>query len=130
MLLRPFLFEETSRASYLFGCLTHSQLAVVGPHIDFVEDYLDAAEAIGTPIVAVFERGPHSELRSCSASARRSSTRHSSRLSPMLCSREIVHRLSASIASGATSASHLALCSRASWQTPLGLERRLPSSPS
>jgi hydroxyacylglutathione hydrolase len=55
MLLRPFLFEETSCASYLFGCLTHSQLAVVDPHIDFVEDYLDAAEAIGTPIVAVFE---------------------------------------------------------------------------
>jgi hypothetical protein len=29
MLLRPFLFEPTSCASYLFGCTTHGKLAVV-----------------------------------------------------------------------------------------------------
>lgn len=55
MLLRPFLNDVGSCASYLFGCLTHSKLAVVDPHIDFVEDYVRAAEAIGVPIVAVFE---------------------------------------------------------------------------
>jgi hydroxyacylglutathione hydrolase len=55
MLLRPFLLEETSCASYLFGCLTHSKLAVVDPHIELVEDYVLAAEAIGAPIVALFE---------------------------------------------------------------------------
>ena len=55
MILRPFLNDESSCASYLFGCLTHAQLAVVDPHADLVEDYLDAAAAIGAPITAVFE---------------------------------------------------------------------------
>ena len=55
MLLRPFLFNETSCASYLFGCTTHNRLAVVDPHADLVEAYLAAAEEIGAPIVAVFE---------------------------------------------------------------------------
>jgi glyoxylase-like metal-dependent hydrolase (beta-lactamase superfamily II) len=55
MILRPFLYEETACASYLFGCLTHSQLAVVDPHVELVETYLDAAERAGSPIAAVFE---------------------------------------------------------------------------
>jgi len=55
MLLRPFLNDAGSCASYLFGCTTQSQLAVVDPHEDFVDDYLAAAAAIGAPIVAVFE---------------------------------------------------------------------------
>lgn len=55
MILRPFLYDETSCASYLFGCLSHSQLAVVDPHADLVEAYLDTAAAIGAPITAVFE---------------------------------------------------------------------------
>jgi hydroxyacylglutathione hydrolase len=55
MLLRPFLFEETACASYLFGCLTHSALAVVDPHAELVESYLDAAERAGARIAAVFE---------------------------------------------------------------------------
>jgi glyoxylase-like metal-dependent hydrolase (beta-lactamase superfamily II) len=55
MLLRPFLNESTSCASYLFGCTTEQKLAVVDPHVDLVEDYLAAAAAIGSPIVAVFE---------------------------------------------------------------------------
>jgi glyoxylase-like metal-dependent hydrolase (beta-lactamase superfamily II) len=55
MLLRPFLNDSSSCASYLFGCTTHSKLAVVDPHTDLVEDYLTAAAAIGAPIVAVFE---------------------------------------------------------------------------
>src|SRR5215471_14844596 len=55
MLLRPFLYEDTSCASYLFGCTTHGTLAVVYPHVDLVDRYLAAADAVGHPIVAVFE---------------------------------------------------------------------------
>lgn len=55
MLLRPFLNDAGSCASYLFGCTNHSKLAVVDPHVDLVERYLDAAERAGSPIVAVFE---------------------------------------------------------------------------
>jgi hydroxyacylglutathione hydrolase len=55
MLLRPFLNDAGSCASYLFGCTTHSTLAVVDAHVDLVDDYLAAAAAIGSPIVAVFE---------------------------------------------------------------------------
>src|SRR5947208_16688873 len=55
MLLRPFLNEATSCASSLFGCGTHSKLAVVDPHADLVDDYLATAAALGAPVVAVFE---------------------------------------------------------------------------
>jgi hydroxyacylglutathione hydrolase len=55
MLLRPFLNDSTSCASYLFGCGTHAQLAVVDPHADLVDDYLATAAALGAPVVAVFE---------------------------------------------------------------------------
>src|SRR5207247_9843673 len=55
MLLRPFLNDTSSCASYLFGCTTHAKLAVVDPHADLVDEYLTAAAAIGAPIVAVFE---------------------------------------------------------------------------
>jgi hydroxyacylglutathione hydrolase len=55
MLLRPFLNDRGSCASYLFGCTTHGQLAVVDAHADLVDDYLAAAAAAGSPITAVFE---------------------------------------------------------------------------
>ena len=55
MLLRPFLNDPGSCASYVFGCTSHRTLAVVDPHADLVEGYLDAAERVGSPIVAVFE---------------------------------------------------------------------------
>ncbi|HET7744021.1 MAG TPA: MBL fold metallo-hydrolase [Gaiellaceae bacterium] len=55
MLFRPFLNEAGSCASYLFGCTTHAALAVVDPHVDLVDGYLEAAERAGSPIVAVFE---------------------------------------------------------------------------
>ncbi len=55
MILRQFLFAETACASYLFGCLTEKRLAVVDPHAALVDDYLDAADAAGAPIAAVFE---------------------------------------------------------------------------
>jgi hydroxyacylglutathione hydrolase len=55
MILRPFLYRETACASYLFGCLSHRQLAVVDPHESLVKAYLAEAELTGAPIVAVFE---------------------------------------------------------------------------
>src|SRR5206468_3743234 len=55
MLLRPFLNDATSCASYVFGCGTHAKLAVVDPHAALVDDYLATAAALGAPIVAVFE---------------------------------------------------------------------------
>lgn len=55
MLLRPFLNDAGSCASYLFGCTTHEKLAVVDAHADLVDDYLAAAAAIGSPIAAVFQ---------------------------------------------------------------------------
>jgi hydroxyacylglutathione hydrolase len=55
MLLRPFLNDATSCASYLFGCTSHGTLAVVDPHVDLVDRYVAAAESVGHPIVAVFE---------------------------------------------------------------------------
>jgi hydroxyacylglutathione hydrolase len=55
MLLRPFLNDATSCASYLFGCGTHAKLAVVDPHVELVDDYLATAAALGAPIAAVFE---------------------------------------------------------------------------
>ncbi|HUH15086.1 MAG TPA: MBL fold metallo-hydrolase [Gaiellaceae bacterium] len=55
MIFRPFLFEATSCASYLFGCLSRSALAVVDPHAELVDAYLAEAERAGAPIAAVFE---------------------------------------------------------------------------
>ena len=55
MLLRPFLNDAGSCASYVFGCTSHHELAVVDPHVDLVEGYLEASERAGSPIVAVFE---------------------------------------------------------------------------
>jgi hydroxyacylglutathione hydrolase len=55
VILRQFLYPETACASYLFGCLTKSRLAVVDPHEQLVDRYLEEAERAGAPIVAVFE---------------------------------------------------------------------------
>jgi hydroxyacylglutathione hydrolase len=55
MVLRPFLNDAGSCASYLFGCTTQRMLAVVDPHVGLVDAYVAAAEAIGSPIVAVLE---------------------------------------------------------------------------
>ncbi|HET6870735.1 MAG TPA: MBL fold metallo-hydrolase [Solirubrobacteraceae bacterium] len=52
---RQLLNDETACASYLFGCLTHNQLAVVDPHVDLVDDYISLAEAQGGPIAAVLD---------------------------------------------------------------------------
>lgn len=55
MIFRPLLYDATACASYLFGCLSHSKLAVIDPHTELVDAYLAKAERVGAPIVAVFE---------------------------------------------------------------------------
>jgi len=52
---RQFLNDETACASYLFGCKTAGEFAVVDAHADLVEDYVAAAESQGARIVAVIE---------------------------------------------------------------------------
>jgi hydroxyacylglutathione hydrolase len=52
---RQKLCDDTACASYLFGCPTYGQFAVVDPHVDLVDDYIGIAEAHGVPIVAVLE---------------------------------------------------------------------------
>jgi hydroxyacylglutathione hydrolase len=55
MFFRQLLNDTTACASYVFGCKTHPQFAVVDPHIDLVDDYIALAEAQGAPIVAVLD---------------------------------------------------------------------------
>ena len=55
MIFRPFLYEETACASYLFGCTSQHKLAVLDAHEALVDRYLEAAARVGSPIVAVFE---------------------------------------------------------------------------
>ncbi len=55
MFFRQLLNDETACASYLFGCNTAGELAVVDAHADLVEQYLAAAEAQGSRITVVLE---------------------------------------------------------------------------
>ena len=55
MYFRQLLNDETACASYLLGCKTHSQFAVVDPHVDLVDEYIALAETQGVPIVAVLD---------------------------------------------------------------------------
>jgi hydroxyacylglutathione hydrolase len=55
MFFRQLLNDSTACASYVFGCKTHPQFAVVDPHADLVDDYIALADAQGAPIVAVLD---------------------------------------------------------------------------
>ena len=55
MYFRQLLNDESACASYLLGCKTHSQFAVIDPHVDLVDDYVALADGQGIPIVAVLE---------------------------------------------------------------------------
>ena len=55
MFFRQLLNDETACASYLLGCRSKQAFAVVDPHVDLVDTYLELAEREGMPIVAVFE---------------------------------------------------------------------------
>jgi hydroxyacylglutathione hydrolase len=55
MLFRQILNDDTACASYLFGCTTAGELAVVDAHADLVDRYIDGAEQQGSRIAAVLE---------------------------------------------------------------------------
>lgn len=55
MYFRQLLNDETACASYLFGCKSKGEVAVVDPHADLVDTYLDLAAGQGTRIAAVLE---------------------------------------------------------------------------
>ncbi len=55
MFFRQFLNDSTACASYLLGCPTHRQFAVVDAHVDLVDEYVLIADERGCEIVAVLE---------------------------------------------------------------------------
>jgi len=55
MVFRQLLKDDSACASYLFGCNTAGELAVVDPHVELVDEYVAAAEAQGSRIAAVLE---------------------------------------------------------------------------
>ncbi|UTI64351.1 MBL fold metallo-hydrolase [Paraconexibacter antarcticus] len=55
MFLRQLLNDETACASYLLGCKTSGEFAVVEPHVDLVDRYVELAAAQGAEVVAVFD---------------------------------------------------------------------------
>jgi hydroxyacylglutathione hydrolase len=55
MYFRQLLNDETACASYLLGCKSKSKFAVVDPHVDLVDRYIELAEAQAIQIVAVLE---------------------------------------------------------------------------
>ena len=55
MFFRQLLNDESACASYLLGCKSHRQLAVVDPHVNLVDEYVALADAQDVPIVAVLE---------------------------------------------------------------------------
>jgi hydroxyacylglutathione hydrolase len=55
MYFRQLLNDHTACASYLLGCKTVGEFAVVDPHVDLVDDYIALAESQGARIVAAVE---------------------------------------------------------------------------
>jgi hydroxyacylglutathione hydrolase len=55
LFFRQLLNDESACASYLLGCKSRGQLAVVDPHVNLVDRYIALAEAQGVPIAAVLE---------------------------------------------------------------------------
>lgn len=55
MFFRQLLNDETACASYLLGCKSKGEMAVVDPHVDLLDTYIELAEAQGARIAAVLE---------------------------------------------------------------------------
>lgn len=55
MFFRQLLNDDTACASYVLGCKTSGEFAVVDPHFDLVDAYVGLAERQGSSIVAVFD---------------------------------------------------------------------------
>ena len=52
---RQFLNDNTSCASYMLGCNSAGELAVVDAHVELVDEYVAVAESQGSRIAAVAE---------------------------------------------------------------------------
>jgi hydroxyacylglutathione hydrolase len=61
MYFRQLLNDDTACASYLFGCKTTGELAVVDAHSDLVEEYVTLSGAQGARIAAVLETHVHAD---------------------------------------------------------------------
>ena len=61
MILRRFILPETGCASYLFGCTSKGEVAVVDPHADLVGDYIETAGSAGARIAQVFDTHVHAD---------------------------------------------------------------------
>jgi hydroxyacylglutathione hydrolase len=55
MYFRQLLNDDTACAAYLLGCKSRPTFAVVDPHRELVDAYVEQAEREGMPIVAVLE---------------------------------------------------------------------------
>lgn len=55
MYFRQLLNDDTACASYLFGCKTTGEFAVVDPHADLIDEYIALAETQGARIRAVLD---------------------------------------------------------------------------
>jgi glyoxylase-like metal-dependent hydrolase (beta-lactamase superfamily II) len=55
MYFRQLLNDDTACASYLVGCKSTGDFAVVDPHVDLVDEYIGLADAQGATLVAVIE---------------------------------------------------------------------------
>jgi hydroxyacylglutathione hydrolase len=52
---RQLLNDETACASYLLGCKTSGEFAVIDPHADLIDEYVALAQGQGAAIVAVLD---------------------------------------------------------------------------
>ena len=57
MYFRQLLNDETACASYLLGCKTRGEFAVVDPHVDLVDEYIPPAPMQQAAIVAANRSG-------------------------------------------------------------------------
>lgn len=55
MYFRQLLNDDTACASYLLGCKSSGEFAVVDPHVGLVDEYVALADAQGASIIAVIE---------------------------------------------------------------------------
>ena len=55
MFFRQLLNDDSACASYLLGCKTTGEFAVVDPHVDLVDEYVALAAAQGARIAAVLD---------------------------------------------------------------------------
>lgn len=55
MFFRQLLNDDTACASYLLGCKSKGEMAVVDSHVDLVDTYIELAESQGARIAAVLE---------------------------------------------------------------------------